>query len=114
MFGSEARRGGDGVARRGARTRLPARAALVAPGRVEAAPVDDHVDVAGVGVDRHPAALARLAPAHEAAARERAVEQAGAVQRVGDGAGAVVAAVVPRTVPAAVLVRLAGDQVGGG
>ena len=86
--------------------RLPARAALGAAGRVEPPAVDHHVGVAGVCVDRDVPAPARLAVAHEAAGVERRVEQAAAVQRVGDRARAVVARVVPLAVPAAVLVRL--------
>ena len=45
---------------------------------------------------------------------ERRAQVAGAVQRVGDRAGAVVARVVPLPVAAAVLVRLVGDPVAGG
>src|SRR3954453_1423713 len=94
----------DRVARRRARVGLPAGAVLGPPGGVEAAAVDHHVDVAGGGVDRHPAAAAGAAPAHEVAGRERGAEIARAVQRVGDRARAVVAAVVPLAVAAAGLV----------
>src|SRR4051794_11164886 len=59
---------------------------------VEAKPGDDHVRVAGVRVDRDPAAFALLTPVHEARRVERGVEQAAAVERVAHGPGAVVAA----------------------
>ena len=62
---------------------------------VEAQPGDDHVGVAALGVDRHPLALAGLAPAHEAGGVERLVEQAGAVEGVGQRARAVIARVRP-------------------
>src|SRR5262249_39720251 len=52
-----------------------------------------------------------VAPVGEVARGHRGIEQAGAVQRVGHRARAVVAGVVPLAVPAAVLVRLAGDLV---
>src|SRR6185503_5122103 len=58
----------------------PAGAVAIASARVEAEPGDDHVGVAGVGVDGDPATLAPLAPAHEAAGVERRIEQAAAVQ----------------------------------
>src|SRR3954447_2251981 len=110
----EAARVANRVAGARALAPLPARAALVAPGRVEPAPVDDHVDVAGVRVDRDPAPAARRAPAHEAPRAQRAAEQPGAVQRVGDRARAVVARVVPLPVAATELVRLVGDAVARG
>src|SRR4051794_13539006 len=50
--GSESGRVSDDVPVRGAAGALPARPGLVAAGRVEAAPVHGHVDVAGGGVDR--------------------------------------------------------------
>src|SRR4051812_25260540 len=46
---------------------LPARAGALGARGVEADACDLHVDVTGVGVDRDPLALARLAPVHEAA-----------------------------------------------
>ena len=104
----------DGVARGRAHVRLPARALVGAPAGVEAQAGDDHEGVAGVGVDRDPLALAGLAPAHEAGRVERLVEHPGAVEGVGHRARAVVARVLPRAVPAAVLVRLGGDPVAGG
>src|SRR6185436_17859482 len=95
------------VAARRALGRAPARAALgrllelalVRPGdrghaRVQAQAGDHGIGVAGVGVDRDPLALAALAPAHEAAGVQRRLEQARVMQRVGDGAGAVVAVVL--------------------
>ena len=69
----------------------------VATARVEAQPGDHHVGVAGVGVDGDPAALAAIAPAHEAAGVERALEEPPAAERVAHGAGAVVAAVEGRS-----------------
>src|SRR4051812_6033427 len=100
-----------------ARRRLlvaPARAFLTRAGRVEARTRDDDVGVAGLAVDGDPLALAGLAPAHEAGRVERLVEQPGAVQRIRDGARAVVARVLEVPVAAAVLVRLVGDAVRGG
>src|SRR4051812_4893355 len=111
--GSEAGRVAGGVARRGALLGLPARVVVAAPARVEAQPRHDHVYVAAVGVDGDPLAGAGVAPAREAAGRQRVLEQARAVEREGDGARAVVAGVVPLAVTAAVLVRLARDLVAG-
>src|SRR3712207_7448759 len=54
----------------------PARAGLTPRDRVEAHARDDHVDVGGVGVEGHPPAPARLAPAPERAGGQRRVEQA--------------------------------------
>src|ERR1700761_737752 len=59
--------------------------------RVEGEAADDHPGVLGVGVDRDPLARAGFAPGLEAGRVQRAFQQAAAVQRVGDGAGAVVA-----------------------
>src|SRR4051794_38241973 len=70
----------DHVAGRVALLTRPAGAALGETGGVEAAARDDHVHVAGVGVDRDPAAAAGRAPAAEGARGERRGEQAGAVQ----------------------------------
>src|SRR6476661_1983286 len=70
--------------------------------------------MAGVREHRDPLALAGLAPALEAGRVERLAEEATTVERVADGAGAVVARVLPAAVATAVLVRLAGDRVGGG
>ena len=81
----------DGEAGRRAHRLLPARAGLGAAARVEPQARDDHVDVAAVGVDGDPLALAGLAPAREGAGGHRAVEQVAAVERVGDRARAVVA-----------------------
>src|SRR4051794_32374996 len=99
------------VARRGAVREGPARARLADRAGVEAAVVDHHVGVAGGRVDRDVTAGARQALAHEAARVPRGAEQAGEVERKGDGARAVVAAVVVGAVPTAVLVGLARDPV---
>ena len=93
-------------------SRRPARAAARERARVVAAPVHDHVGVAGVGVDRDAPARTGFAVAHEAGRGERAVEQARGGERVGDRARAVVAAGVA-AVPAAVDVRRGGDLVRG-
>ena len=105
LFGSAAPLAGalqaDRVARleaaRRAQVRTPARAleaARVAGGaRVEPQPGDHGVRVAGVRVDGDPVARARLAPAHERARVQRAVEQVAAVEGERDGPRAVVAAV---------------------
>ena len=74
---------------------------------------DHRVGVGGVGVDRDPAARARLAVALQRAGGERGVEQAGAVEGEADGAGAVVAVGVPGAVAAAPDVGGGGDRVGG-
>ena len=66
-----------------------------------------------MGADGDPVALAGLALGHQSGRVARARQQAGGMQHVGDGAGAVVAAVAPAAVAAAPLVRLAGDLVGG-
>src|SRR5581483_7823045 len=94
--GSEAGRVARHVAARRAAAVAPARPAAAAGARrggVEAEPGDDHVGVAAVRVDRDPAAAAGAAPAHERGGVERLPEQAAAVERVADGAGAVVARV---------------------
>ena len=81
---------------------------------VEAQAGDRHVHVAGVRVDRDPLALAGLSPAEVVVRGERALQQAGAAQRVGDRARAVVARVLPATVAAAPLVGQLRDLVAGG
>ena len=101
----------------------PARAALgrardlaardAARARVQAQAGDDGEGVARVRVDRDPRALALQAPAQEARGVQRALEQLGREQRVGDGARAVVARVLDLGVTAAVLVRLVEQLVGG-
>src|SRR5436853_4694362 len=83
---------------------LPARPTARGADRVEAQAGDDHEDVTVVRVDRDPPAWSRVAPVHEAAARERRAQQARAGERERDGPGAVVARVLPRAVPAAPLV----------
>src|SRR6478736_2031771 len=79
-------------ARSVAGARLVERGATAGRG-VEAQTGDHDVGVAGVRVDGDPVAGARLAPRHEAARVERALEEPTAVERVADGAGAVVAAI---------------------
>src|ERR1700759_1457328 len=113
--GFEVRQGyleADGVAlvesARRAQRRAPARTALqrlLVAGRLDrrgrharrarGAPQagDDREGVTRVRVDRDPRAGAGLAPLHEAARVQRAVEQRAAVEHVGDAAGAVVAVV---------------------
>src|SRR3954471_5835483 len=88
--------------------RLPARPTARGADGVETQAGDDHEDVAVVGVDRDPLAGAGIAPAHEAARGERRAQYARARKREGDGAGAVVARVLPGAVAAAPLVRRAG------
>src|SRR6185503_15426998 len=99
-------------ARPGAGGLAVARAVRVARAGVEPEPGDHRVGVAAVGVDRDPLALALPTPAHEAAGVERALQQVAADQGVRDAAGAVVAAVLDRGMPAAVPVRLLDDVVG--
>jgi hypothetical protein len=81
--------------------------------RVQAQPRDHRVGVAGVRVDRDPLPRTPMAPRHEARGVERALEQAAAVEGIGDGAGAVVAAALEAGVAAAVDVRLVLQLVGG-
>src|SRR5205807_218664 len=81
---------------------------------VEAQARDHDEGVAAVRVDGDPLSLPGRAEALELARVLGLVEEAAAVERVGDGARAVVAGVVPRPVPAAVAVRLVGDLVRGG
>src|ERR1700744_2757602 len=92
--------------------RVPARAG--AADGVEGEAADHHPGVFGVGVDRDPLAGAGFAPGLEAGRVERAFQQAAAVQRVGDGAGAVVAGGFEGGVAAAPDVGRVGDRVGGG
>src|SRR5436190_10616805 len=93
---------------------MPVRAAAAVARGIEPQAGDDGIGVTAVVVDGHPAALSGDAPAAELPRRQRALQQAGAVQRVGDGARAVVARVLPLAVAAAVLVWLADDPVGRG
>src|SRR4051794_10795691 len=102
------------VATRAAPHRLPARARLRAAAGVEAQARDHHVGVARVRVDRHPLPRATLAEGLELRGVARPVEQARAVQRIGDRARAVVAGVVPRSMAAAVAVGRLRDLVAGG
>src|SRR4051812_22538011 len=109
-----------------ARGRAPARATLErllelagvrAPHRggagVKTQTSDHREGVPRIGVDRDPFARALLAPLQEAAGVQRLIEQAAAVERVGDAAGAVVAVVLELTVAAAIDVWLVLDQVRG-
>src|SRR5215218_10645986 len=104
---------GHEAARR-ARGRGPARARLADRARVVAAAVYDHESVTAVRVDRDVAAGAGLAVAHEAGRVEWRAQQAAAVERVGDRAGAVVAAVLEGAVAASVAVGRLGDRVRAG
>src|SRR4051812_6677270 len=113
VTGAEAARGALGLGPAGAAARDLAADRVVPHTGVEPQSGDDHEGVARVRVDREPLALAPLAPAHERARVERAAgQEAGAAQRVGHGAGAVVARILDLAVAAAVLVRLADDLVG--
>src|ERR1700744_1100731 len=91
---------------------VPARAG--AADGVEGEAADHHPGVFGVGVDRDPLAGTGFAPGLEAGRVERAFQQAAAVQRVGDGAGAVVAGGFEGAVATAPDVRGVGDRVGRG
>src|SRR5207302_9980514 len=91
-----------------------ARAPGVPPAGVESQAGDDEEGVAAVRVDRHPPPGAALPVAHQLRRVLGARDQVRAVKGERDGAGAVVAAVVPASVPAAVDVRLGDDLVGGG
>src|SRR4051812_8063155 len=110
----EAGRVAHDVTARAAPHRLPARARLRAPAGIEAEARDHHVGMAGVRVDRHPLAGAALPEGLETGRVARDLQQARAVQRVGDRARAVIAAVVPVSVAAAVAVGLGRDLVAGG
>ena len=68
-------------------------ARVAACGGVEPEAGDDHERVTGVRVDGDPLTFAGLFPLHEAGGVERGAEQLAAAERVGDGAGAVVAGV---------------------
>ena len=92
-----------------ARSALPARVAGAA--RVEPDPGDIDIGVLGVRVDRDPLAGAAGAPQLELARVKRRGQQVGAVQRVGDGARAVVAVRDEAGVAAAVDVGLADQLV---
>src|SRR5680860_1024947 len=107
--------------RSGARAAVLGREAVAAAG-VEAQASDHHVGVAGVGVHGDPAALARTAPAHEAAGVQRTAQEPAAVQGEADRARAVIPAIERRghrvapavgLVATAVEVGLAHDPVGG-
>ena len=89
----------------------PARARLSDGARVVTPAVDDHEGVSGVRVDRHVAAAAAYAVAHEAGGVQWGGQQAGSVQRVGDRAGAVVARVAEGAVAAAIAVVGPRDSV---
>src|SRR4051794_36917519 len=96
----------DDVAGHRAPLGVPAGAVGRQAAGVEAQAGDHHPGVAAVGVDGHPLAVALLTPRLEACRVQLGVEQPGAVERVGDRTGAVVAAVLPLAVTAAVDVRL--------
>src|SRR4051812_21705215 len=90
---------------------LPARPGLTCARGVEADPGHLEEDVPWAAVDRDPLAAPRLAPGHQRAGRERALQEAGGRERERDRAGAVVAGVEPAAVAAAPLVGRAGDRV---
>src|SRR6476646_683396 len=91
---------------------VPARAG--AADGVEGDAGDDHPGVAGVGVDRDPLAGPGFAPGLKAGRVKRAFQQAAAVQRVADRAGAVVTGGFEGAVAAAPDVGGGGDRVAGG
>src|SRR5262249_13642670 len=88
---------------------VPARAG--AADGVEGDAGDHHPGVSGIGVDGDPLARARFAPGLEAGRVEWAFEEAAAVQREADRAGAVVAFRFEGTVAAAPDVGGGGDRV---
>src|SRR5262249_34075717 len=93
---------------------VPARAGAAGVARgVPAEAGDFGVGVAGVCPDRYPATGPRRAPLLHRARGEGAFEEFPAVQRVADRARAVVAAVPPAAVPAAVDVGLGAEPVCG-
>ena len=106
-------------AARGAQHRPPARTLrtrrVTCGAGVEPQARDDHEGVRGLRVDGDPGPGALLAPGEEAGRVERILDEAAAVQREGDGAGAVVAAGIEEAgaMAAAVLVGLPDDRVGG-
>src|SRR6187401_1095939 len=79
----------------------PARAGDRARAGVIADARDDHVRVAAVGIDRHPAALAAAAVRGQRAGRLGPAQQARAVERKADRTGAVIAGGAPAPVAAA-------------
>src|SRR6202161_2355368 len=81
----------DDVAARVADGAGPARAGLLLGDRVEAFAVDHHERVFGVGVDRYVLAWTGFAVGLEFGGVLGRAEQPPAVQRAGDGGGAVVA-----------------------
>src|SRR3954454_7239763 len=86
------------------------------PGRgvagIEAKPGDHHVDVVIVGVDRDPTSETGITPVLELTGDHRPFEQAGAVERVADGAGAVIAMRSPARMAAAPYIWAATDVIG--
>src|SRR5690349_3826462 len=110
----EAPRMADGVAASpGTLGLVPARPVGVETTGVEPQAGDRHVDVAAMGVDRDPPALAATSPAGVLAGSHRSTDEAGALQREGDGTRAVVAGVLPLGMAAAVPVRVLGDLIAG-
>src|SRR4051794_33485326 len=97
----------------GAELLAPARAVASHHRGIEPQAGHDHEGVARVREYRDPVALPVLLPMHEAARVKRMAQQPAAMERVAHRAGAVVATVLERTVPAAVDVRLFPDVVRG-
>jgi hypothetical protein len=96
-----------------ARGPAPSRTPLAPPRRIEAQAGNHQIGVPAVRVDREPCATAREAPPHQPSRRKRRFEQAPAVQSVAHRSRAVVAAIPPAPVTAAVPVRLSRESVGG-
>src|SRR6476646_1803460 len=74
--------------------------AIAEVGRVESEAGDDRESVAGPGINCDPPATAAPAVLHEVIRRQRRREQPAAMQREGNGSGAIVAVIVERAVPA--------------
>src|SRR5438105_6560797 len=88
-------------------------AAVAKIGRIETQTGDHRESVAGPRKNRDPAAATAFAVTHEIARRQRRRKQSRAMQRIGDRARAIVAAIVKRTVSAAPDVRFAANGVRG-
>src|ERR1035437_5887199 len=80
-------------------------------GGVKTDPGDLDERVARVGVDRDPVPRASVAPAHHLSGVHRSADQPGSVEYVGSRPGAVIAGVVPGSVPSTVDVGLVADPV---
>src|SRR3954471_7957326 len=102
------------VACRGAHLLAPAGAVARRHGGIPAQAGDHRVGVSAVGVDRDPAAMMRLLPAHEAGRIERTRKEVASMEGVADRARAVVAVVLPAAVAATVDIGLVANPVRGG